>query len=144
MEIDVSGRSIDGFTRNEIREFAGSCLDALRRIGVLDRDFTDLSIALVSDRQIRDLNDRFRGRDSVTDVLTFPGEPGPGSVPMGDVVISVSTARRQAKREGHSVPMEIRYLLLHGILHALGYDHETDDGEMNALEISVRDRLGLS
>ena len=63
---------------------------------------------------------------------------------LGDVVISVETARRNARREGHSTANEIRWLILHGVLHLLGYDHETDRGEMTALEISLRARLGIA
>jgi probable rRNA maturation factor len=81
----------------------------------------DLSIALVSDREIRSLNRRWRGEDRATDVLSFPLEE-PGA--LGDVVISMDTARRQAREGGWSLAVELRRLLAHGILHCLGYGHE--------------------
>ena len=62
----------------------------------------------------------------------------------GDIVISLDQARRQAVEEKHSLATEVRYLILHGILHALGYDHEADEGEMDALEVEVRSLVGLS
>jgi probable rRNA maturation factor len=85
---------------------------------------------------MRRLNRQYRGKNKTTDVLTFPGE-------RPDIVISLEQARRQALAEGHSLATEVRYLILHGVLHALGYDHETDGGEMNALELRVRGRVGL-
>src|SRR5438105_5458993 len=81
----------------------------------------DVSIALVSDREIRALNRRWRGKDRPTDVLSFPlDEPGA----LGDVVISLDTARRQAREGGWPLSAELRRLLAHGILHCRGYDHE--------------------
>ena len=62
---------------------------------------------------------------------------------LGDIVISVETARRNARGEGHATLMEIRWLILHGVLHLLGYDHEVDDGEMTALELRLREQLGV-
>ncbi|MFP5246367.1 MAG: rRNA maturation RNase YbeY, partial [Thermoanaerobaculia bacterium] len=91
---------------------------------------------------------KFRKKKKTTDVLTFPAddsynEPSATGRPLGDIVISVDQARRQAADEKHSLATEVRYLVLHGVLHALGYDHETDNGEMNALEIEVRELVGL-
>jgi len=63
---------------------------------------------------------------------------------LGDIVISAETARANARREGHSTENEIRWLILHGLLHLLGYDHATDQGEMTALELSLRERLGIA
>jgi len=100
-------------------------------------DIGEVSIAFVDDAMMRTLNRKFRGKNKTTDVLTFPGENA------FEIVISIDQARRQARNEKHSVPTELRYLLLHGILHGLGYDHESDDGEMNALEIAVREKVGL-
>lgn len=112
------------------------------------------NVCLVDDRAIRRLNSAFRGKDKATDVLSFPWNDGDAPEDrqhagelkdfLGDVVISVETARRNARREGHSTLHEIRWLVLHGALHLLGYDHENDAGEMNALELKLRDRLGIA
>jgi probable rRNA maturation factor len=126
------------------------------------------NVCLVDDQTIRDLNAAFRSQPHATDVLSFawagqePGSPSPqdlrrrshrgggGSVDgefrrfLGDVVISVETARRNARSAGHATDMEIRWLILHGLLHLLGMDHETDNGEMESLELGLRGRLGLN
>ena len=86
---------------------------------------------------MRNLNRKFRRKNKTTDVLTFPGEES------CEIVISVDQARKQAVREKHPVTTELRYLILHGVLHGLGYDHETDSGEMNALELKTREAVGL-
>lgn len=96
-----------------------------------------LVLCLVSDRKMRDYNARFRGRDTPTDVLCFPGDgqadPG-GEFHLGDIVISVESAARQARERRHSLPREMRILALHGYLHLLGLDHESDAGEMLRLQ----------
>jgi probable rRNA maturation factor len=99
-----------------------------------------LGVRFVGDRAMRLANRRFRGKDKTTDVLSFPGEDGDGRGYLGDVLISVPTARRQAAAAGHGADCELRVLLLHGILHCLGYDHETDQGEMERLERRLRKR----
>jgi len=93
-----------------------------------------------TEREMRRLNRTYRGKDRPTDVLSFPGEETPDGVHLGDVVICVPVARRQAARAGHDVALELEVLLLHGVLHCLGYDHETDDGTMERLEESLRAR----
>jgi probable rRNA maturation factor len=89
---------------------------------------SELSILLVSDRVMRDLNRRWRSRDRPTDVLSFPQDEGRGPL-LGDVVISVDTARRQAAARGTTLGREADRLLIHGLLHLLGYDHERSDAE---------------
>jgi rRNA maturation RNase YbeY len=92
----------------------------------------ELSLVLVSDRQMRALNRRWRARDRPTDVLSFAQREGPGGAPdgmLGDVVISVDTARRQAAERGSTVGREADRLLIHGLLHLLGYDHERSEAE---------------
>jgi probable rRNA maturation factor len=96
----------------------------------------EVSVVLAGDRLLRRLNRDFRGKDRPTDVLSFPGAGGDEG--LGDVVISVPTAARNARRLGHSVPRELDILTLHGFLHVLGYDHETDDGTMERLERRLR------
>ena len=125
-------------------------------LGDLAPEAASFAVRFTSDREMRRLNNRFRGKDQPTDVLSFPGASFPGeraaatgSAPggrhlegghLGDVVISVPTARRQALAAGHSAERELRLLLLHGVLHCLGYDHETDQGEMERLERRLRRR----
>ena len=100
-----------------------------------------MTVALVSDRRIRALNKQYRRVDAATDVLSFPAhEPDY----LGDVVIATGMARRQARAAGHSVATELRVLALHGLLHLLGYDHETDAGRMARVERRLRRRGGLA
>ena len=104
------------------------------------------SIAFISDRRMKELNKFFRGKDTTTDVLSFPHEPDEfdsDRTNLGDIVISAEQAQRQAKENGLTLVDEIKQLILHGILHLCGYDHETDNGEMNAREIELRDKLGI-
>jgi len=123
------------------REFSEKALQA---IGAKKGDAT---IVFVSDRTIRELNIRFRGQNYATDVLSFPSEPAPFEVEnqslLGEVVISVQRAAAQAKEHGLSFSNEVEQLILHGLLHLCGYDHETDRGQMNRLELRLRKRLGI-
>jgi probable rRNA maturation factor len=100
----------------------------------------EVTVAISSDTRIRALNRQFRRKDKPTDVLSFEaGEPGR----LGDVVIALGVARRQARDAGHSLDTELRVLALHGLLHLLGYDHEHDDGRMARLERRLRRKGGL-
>ena len=99
----------------------------------------ELAVVLAGDRTLRSLNARYRGKDKPTDVLSFPG-PG-GEAGLGDVVISLDTAERNARALGRTLPQEVDVLALHGFLHVLGYDHETDDGTMDRLERRLRRKL---
>ena len=126
-----------------IRIMARSILDGL---GLSN---PEISILLLDDAQIADLNRRYRSRNYPTDVLSFPmaGGPYPAINPhlLGDVVISVETARRQAQARGCSLQAEIASLLIHGILHLLGYDHERSAAarmKMRRLEKKLVQRLG--
>ena len=139
---EVSRRRLRPWLRGLIRELAPGA--------------GSFGVRFASDREMRRLNHRFRGKDHATDVLSFPGgEAGSAATPtggrhsealppegrhLGDVVISVPTARRQALAAGHSAERELQTLLLHGVLHCLGYDHETDAGEMERLERRLRRR----
>lgn len=105
----------------------------------------EVTVLLTTDRTIRDLNRRFRGKDEATDVLSFPSTnpaAGPEKI-AGDVAISVETARKQATEHGHALGVELRVLILHGLLHLAGYDHETDAGKMERRERQLRAKLGL-
>jgi probable rRNA maturation factor len=99
-----------------------------------------VTIAIVPDARVHALNRRYRRTNKPTDVLSFPAdEPGQ----LGDVVIASGVARRQARDAGHSLQTEVRVLALHGLLHLLGYDHETDDGQMSRVERRLRLKGGL-
>ena len=93
-----------------------------------------LGVRFCGDREMRRVNRELRQQDKTTDVLSFPGEDGY----LGDVLIALPVARRQAAEAGHTLERELKTLLLHGVLHCLGYDHETDEGEMERLERRLR------
>ncbi|HSP14610.1 MAG TPA: rRNA maturation RNase YbeY [Thermoanaerobaculia bacterium] len=144
MNIEVTGHAVPRLTRREIAAFVRRVLLKLD----VDEEITDVSIAFVDDPSMKSLNRKFRHKNRTTDVLTFPadetyGDPHRKGKPLGDIVVSVDQARRQAAEERHSIATEVRYLLVHGVLHALGYDHENDNGEMNELELDVREAVGL-
>jgi probable rRNA maturation factor len=99
-----------------------------------------VTVALVQDARVRALNRRYRKKNTSTDVLSFPADE-PGT--LGDVIIAVGVARRQAATARHPLGTELRVLALHGLLHLLGYDHERDNGEMARLERRLRRKGGL-
>ena len=118
-----------------------------------------VTVAFVSDKKIRELNKSFRGKDVTTDVLSFPFEAEEfeklsessaladgyfGVDNIGDIVISVEQAVRQAEENNLDFETEIKQLILHGVLHLCGYDHEQDVGEMNKLELQFRGKLGIN
>jgi probable rRNA maturation factor len=132
------GRQIDC---ERWREFTGK---ALR---VIPAKAAGVTVAFVSDRAMLELNRRWRGKRVTTDVLSFPAgqdhfEKLEG-LSLGDVVISVDQAARQAVAHGLEFDEEVSLLILHGLLHLSGYDHETDRGEMNRMELRLRRRLGI-
>ena len=119
---------------------AGEMLNAIGKEG------SSATIAFVSDTKIRELNQRFRGIDSATDVLSFPDGPQLKRAQvqhLGDIAISLERAAIQAKQNGLKFDEEISQLILHGLLHLCGYDHEADNGEMNRLERRLRRKLGI-
>jgi probable rRNA maturation factor len=138
--VEVTGAAVPRFTRREMAEFTRKVLLTIEKLDRLERAVDEVSIALIDDEAMTGLNRKFRKKNKTTDVLTFPGDDRF----LGDIVISIDQARRQAATEKHSLATEVRYLILHGILHALGFDHETDEGEMNALEVEVRSLVGLA
>ena len=104
----------------------------------------EVSVIAVSAARIRALSARHLGKDRVTDVLSFPlAEPGTVEPHLGDIVICPRSAERNAAAAARSYRTEVALLLLHGLLHLLGYDHERDDGEMRVLEQRLRRRLKL-
>ncbi len=118
--------SSPGLRRRELRNF-------LRTIA-RGREVTCL---ITDDRELRRLNRDFRGKDYATDVLSFPNANG------GEIAISLDRAATQASEQGHSVYDELRILMLHGMLHLRGMDHETDSGEMARAEARLRRKYGL-
>jgi len=106
------------------------------------RQQASATIAFVSDAKIRELNRTFRGIDKATDVLSFPSGDA-DQLNLGDIAISIQTAVVQARQNSLTVEQELSQLILHGLLHLCGYDHETDKGEMNRLELRLRRDLGL-
>jgi probable rRNA maturation factor len=105
-----------------------------------------VAVAFVSDDRMKQLNELFRNKESTTDVLSFPYEPDcfdPDKNNLGDIVISAEQAKLQAEENGLTLDNEIKQLILHGLLHLCGYDHEIDQGEMNARELELRDKLGI-
>jgi len=110
----------------------------------LPADAESVALCLVSDPAMRRYNRQFRDVDRATDVLSFPAGaelPAEGGKHLGDILISVATAARQASEAGHSLERELKLLTLHGYLHLLGHDHETDDGEMMRLQHDWTERL---
>ena len=112
---------------------------AAKALAAIGKSESSATIAFVSDKKIRELNRQFRGIDKATDVLSFPSD-GPD---LGDIAVSVDTAAAQAKENGLKLDEEIAQLILHGLLHLSGYDHETDNGEMNRLELRLRKKLAI-
>jgi probable rRNA maturation factor len=118
-----------------------------KALKVVPAEGAGVTVAFVSDRAMRELNRMWRHKRGTTDVLSFPAgqdefERAEGST-LGDVVISVEQAARQAAAHGLEFEEEVAQLILHGLLHLCGYDHETDEGEMNRLELRLRRRLGI-
>lgn len=130
------GRS--DFTKKDLETFLAQ---ARRAVGLAG----SVSVLLTGDAEIQRLNREFRGKDKPTDVLSFPaGENGGRARAAGDLAISVETAARESERLGHPLALELKVLLLHGVLHLAGYDHEADSGEMARKEEMLRRKLGLA
>jgi probable rRNA maturation factor len=120
---------------------------AVRAMRVLPEEVAGVTIAFVSDRAMRELNRLWRHQRGTTDVLSFPAEQDQfekaQGTSLGDVVISVEQAARQAKQNGLTLDEEIAQLILHGLIHLCGYDHSSDNGEMNRLELRLRRKLKI-
>ena len=132
--IILDGRAA-GLSRRRLQRFAKrACRVAGLKGGV--------TVLLASNREMRSLNHRFRGKRQATDVLSFPA-PASSSGFAGDIAISVEIASRNARELGHATSREVEILMLHGILHLAGYDHENDRGEMASKEELLRGKLAL-
>jgi probable rRNA maturation factor len=133
----------DPLNKRELEQFAASALRAGGGRG-------KVSVLLTGDDRIRNLNRQFRKKDVPTDVLSFPAISWDGQAAnrvrdksVGDLAISLDTAARQAESLGHPLAIEVKVLILHGVLHLAGFDHETDSGEMARLENRLRRRFDL-
>jgi probable rRNA maturation factor len=132
-----SSSSISALSKSGLTRFLNRARSAVGLEG-------DVDVLLADDPTLRRLNKTFRGKNKATDVLSFPAPEEIAEDHAGDLAISLETANRQAAAYGHSLRDEVRILLLHGLLHLSGLDHETDDGEMAAREAELRVELGLS
>lgn len=127
---------------NIFQTFAEKTINAIN-----EANGKDLTIAFVSDRKMRELNRMFRHKSATTDVLSFPFKADAFETDennLGDIVISLEQAEKQANENNLTLEIEIKQLTLHGILHLCGYDHETDAGQMNRLELKLRDKLKIN
>jgi rRNA maturation RNase YbeY len=126
-KLGIDRTALEGWLASVVRELAP--------------DAATVGVRFVGDAEMRELNLRYRGLDHATDVLSFEGDDTPDGRHLGDLVVSLDTARGQAAAAGLSLERELRELLLHGVLHCLGHDHERDRGEMDRLELSLRERF---
>jgi probable rRNA maturation factor len=158
-KVRIAMRDLEGFLLRVKREL---------RVGR-----SDVTVCLVGDAEMARMNQKFRKKPGPTDVLSFPASASPlfsvssavsalkstrfpsrfvSRAPtagrevqyLGDIAIAPGVARRYARKHGRTLDSELRVLILHGVLHLLGYDHETDDGEMDRIEQKMRRRLGLA
>jgi len=122
-------------------------LFAERALQTIQHRQQSATIVLVSDAASKKLNRQFRGKNYPTDVLSFSTEPESfeheNALHLGEIVISTERAAAQAKENGLTFKNEVQQLILHGLLHLCGYNHETDNGEMNRLELKLRKKLGI-
>jgi probable rRNA maturation factor len=129
-EPGISGASTRSLNAAQLQRFA-------RRAQTLARVKGEVDILISSNKRLRDLNRRFRRKDKATDVLSFPRPSG------GDIAISAQIALENAQRYDHSLAAELKILVLHGMLHLAGYDHELDNGRMARAESRLRSQLKL-
>ena len=135
--VDEDPWSAWGLSRVGLSRFAKRAQAAVKLSGEVD-------VLLAGDRKLRQLNRQFRGKDKATDVLSFPAPAEFEQGHAGDLALSLETAARQAREHGHELQDELKVLLLHGLLHLAGFDHETDRGEMAAREAELRVALRLN
>jgi probable rRNA maturation factor len=133
---DSAGWRALGLSRTGLERFVRTAQTAVGLRGEVD-------VLLADDRTLRKLNREWRGKDEATDVLSFPAPTELAEISSGDLAVSLETATRQASEHGHLLRDEVRILLLHGLLHLSGMDHENDRGEMAAREAKLRKELRL-
>ena len=129
-------KEVTGLSQAALNRFAARAMAAAGIAGKIDVLITD-------NRELRSLNRRFRNKDAPTDVLSFPADGGASNELVGDIAISAETAAANARKLGHSAVEEIKILILHGVLHLAGYDHERDNGVMARKEARLRRGLKL-
>lgn len=139
----VFQRRVHALSKLALERFVARARQAAGLKGMVD-------ILVTSNNEMKSLNRRFRGRDKATDVLSFPAAPdasgersGAGKEFAGEIAISAEIAAESARELGHSASEEVKILVLHGLLHLRGYDHERDHGQMLRRESQLRGRLGL-
>jgi probable rRNA maturation factor len=131
----IMRQTSSGVSRAALERFTAR---ACRAVGLRG----EVNVLIAASAELRRLNRRFRGKDKPTDVLSFPAHQESKDI-AGDIAISATIARANARRLGHSFENELRVLILHGLLHLAGYDHETDSGAMRRKEERLRTKLGL-
>jgi probable rRNA maturation factor len=150
IEVDVMVEAGGWPAEPQLRDLVDRAIASLEAAGVLGAGTTELSVVFSDDRRVRELNAAWRGKDRPTNVLSFPAfaTPGRGAAlpPMlGDIVLAFETAAGEARLEGKTLEHHISHLVLHGLLHLLGYDHEQDAeaDEMEAIETGALARLAI-
>jgi probable rRNA maturation factor len=133
--IEAERAKTRSLSKRDLNRFLAAAVEALGLAG-------EFSVLLTGDDRLRTLNRQYRGIDKPTDVLSFPASPeaAPGG---GDLAISLDVASEQAANYGHTLQMEVKILILHGLLHLAGYDHECDQGQMRRRETRLRKQFAL-
>jgi probable rRNA maturation factor len=134
--IEADRAKTSSLGKRDLNRFLAAAAEALGLAG-------EFSVLLTGDDRLRALNLQFRGKDKPTDVLSFPALPEAGNDGGGDLAISLDTASVQAASYGHTLQMEVKILILHGLLHLAGYDHERDQGQMRRRESRLRKEFAL-
>ena len=135
-EMVILRKPVPGLSEGALARFVSRASRAVKLKG-------GVNVLVTSSPELRTLNRRFRGKDKPTDVLSFPSGFSLAKDFAGDVAISAEIASENARRLGHAPSFEIKILVLHGVLHLAGYDHEKDDGKMARKERRLRKALGL-
>ena len=128
-------RPVKGLSQRSLTDFVAQACGAVGLKG-------SVTVMVTDSREMRSLNSRFRGKSQATDVLSFP-PPMIGNGFAGDIAVSIEIASRNARSLGHSLGQEVQVLVLHGVLHLAGYDHESDEGGMAEKELRLRRRFKL-
>ncbi len=147
LKIDIVVESGDWAALPDVEGLTRAAVEACVAVSGADvGDNEELSLLLCDDARIRELNRDFRGLDKPTNVLSFPAATSPGQTVLGDIAIAQETIAREAIKERKSLSDHYTHMVVHGLLHILGYDHEADDEaeEMEALERGILDRLGIA